>query len=453
MFKKVLIANRGEIAIRIIRACKDLDIKTVAIYSDADQESLHSKMADEKVRLPGFKPADTYLNVAVILQAAKETGAQAIHPGYGYLAENEDFASKCAQAGIVFIGPRPENIHLAGNKLMAKEKALAAGVPVIPGSRRGISTREEAVAIAGESGYPVILKASAGGGGRGMRVCFTPEELREEFSIAKVEARSAFGDDTLYIEKYLQNPRHIEFQILGDGSGKVVHLGERECSVQRRYQKLVEESPSPALDDALREKMGEAALQVARAVNYFNAGTIEFILDEKKKFYFMEINSRIQVEHPVTEMITGIDIVKEQIRLSLGESLQYDFSSLLRKGWAIECRINAEDPKNSFLPSPGKIECYRPPGGYGIRLDTHIYQGYQIPPYYDSLLAKLIAHGPDRKSAIKIMLRALGEFKLEPIKTTIPLHREMLAHPLFMDGKLGTDFIKMFLPGEDEEED
>jgi len=450
MFKKVLVANRGEIAVRIIRACRDLGIKTVAVYSEADRQSLHPDLADERVCLPGFKPADTYLNMEKILQAAGETGAGAVHPGYGYLAENERFAVRCGEAGLVFIGPRPENIHLAGNKLAAKEMVRAAGVPVIPGSGRGVASLEEAQAAADETGYPVIIKASAGGGGRGMRICIDQWQLKEEFSIAKAEARASFGDDTLYIEKYLENPKHIEFQILGDASGRVVHLGERECSVQRRYQKLVEESPSPALDDALREKMGRAALQLAGTINYFNAGTVEFILDKKKNFYFMEINSRLQVEHPVTEMVTGIDIVKEQIRLSMGDTLGYNYSSVPKRGWAIECRINAEDPENSFLPSPGEIENYRPPGGCGVRLDTHIYQGYRVPPYYDSLLAKLIAHGPDRESAAKIMLRALEEFVIEPVKTTIPLHKKILAHPLFREGDFDTGLIKLLVPDEED---
>lgn len=451
VFKKILVANRGEIAVRIIRACRDLGIKTVAVYSEADQDCLHTRLADEKVCLPGFKPAETYLNIPVILRAATETDAQAIHPGYGYLAENKEFAARCAENGLVFIGPRPENIRLAGNKLAARESAAAAGVPVIPGSRKGVDSAGEAAALAEEIGYPVMLKAGAGGGGRGMRICFDRAALQEEFVVARAEARAAFGDATLYVERYVENPRHIEFQILGDCSGKIIHLGERECTVQRRYQKLLEESPSPALDEELREKMARAALRVAGALNYFNAGTVEFILDEKKNFYFLEINSRIQVEHPVTEMVTGIDLIKEQIRLSLGELLRDDFSTLPKRGWAIECRINAEDPENSFLPSPGKIECYRPPGGYGIRLDTHVYQGYRIPPYYDSLLAKLIAHGPDREEARKIMLRALEEFVIEPVKTTIPLHKKILANPSFAAGNFTTGFLKLFVPEEEME--
>lgn len=453
MFKKVLVANRGEIAVRVIRACRDLGVKAVAVYSEADRESLHAEMADERICLPGFKSADTYLNIPVILQAAKETGAEAIHPGYGYLAENETFAARCIEAGLVFIGPRPENIRLAGNKLAAKAKAREAGAPVIPGSEREVGSFEEAAALASEIGYPVILKASAGGGGRGMRICSGPKELKENFSVAKIEARSAFGDDTLYVEKYLPKPRHIEFQILGDRFGKIIHLGERECTVQRRYQKLLEECPSPALDEGLREKMGRAALKIADSLGYFNAGTVEFLLDEKKDFYFVEVNSRIQVEHPVTEMVTGVDLVKEQIRLSLGEPLGSDFSPSLKRGWALECRIGAEDPENSFLPSPGLIERYRPPGGYGIRLDTHVYQGYRIPPYYDSLLAKLIACGPDREEAIKIMARALEEFVIEPVMTTIPLHKKILAHPLFRAGNVDTGFVKLLVPEKDEDED
>ncbi len=451
MFNKVLVANRGEIAVRVIRACKELGIKTVAVYSEADEHCLHALLADEKVCLPGFKPADTYLNMPAIIKAAREKGAGAVHPGYGYLAENESFAAACREAGIVFIGPDPETIRLAGNKLQAKETAARAGVPVIPGSNRGLTTLAEALEVAGETGYPVILKASAGGGGRGMRICGDETELREEFPIAKAEAGSAFGDPTLYVEKYLQNPRHIEIQVLGDRSGKIIHLGERECSVQRRYQKLLEESPSPALDDSLRDKMGRAAVQVARSINYFNAGTVEFMLDGNKNFYFMEINARLQVEHPVTEMVTGIDIVKEQIRLSLGEGLDYDYYSLSPRGWAVECRINAEDPDKFFLPSPGTIEIYRPPGGFGVRLDTHVYQGYSVPPYYDSLLAKLVAHGPDRKTALSIALRALDEFTVEPVKTTIPLHKKILADDSFAGGDFDTGFVRKFLPEEDED--
>jgi len=452
MFEKILVANRGEIAVRIIRTCRDLGIKTVAVCSEADRQGLHLAMADQWVCLPGFKPSDTYLHIERILQAARDTGAQAIHPGYGYLAENEKFAARCAEEGFFFIGPTPQNIVLAGNKLAAKERAAAAGVPVIPGSGRGVASREEALVIAAEIGYPVIVKASAGGGGRGMRIFFDQKQLKEDFPIAKAEARMAFTDDTLYLEKYLENPRHIEFQVLGDKAGRVIHLGERECSVQRRYQKLLEESPSPALDEALRGKMGQAALRVALALDYFNAGTVEFILDDKKNFYFMEINARIQVEHPVTEMVTGIDLVKEQIRLSLGDSLGYDFGSVPPMGWAMECRINAEDPENSFLPSPGTIERYRAPGGYGVRLDTHVYQGYEIPPYYDSLLAKLITFGPDRKSVIRIMSRALREFVIEPVKTTIPLHRKILANKFFEEGNFHTGFIKMFVAGDEGED-
>lgn len=453
MVTKVLVANRAEIAVRIIRACKEMGIRTVAIYSDADTESLHVKIADEKVCIGGYKPIDTYLNIERILQAAMETKVNAIHPGYGYLAENGDFAKRCKELGFIFIGPHPENLYLAGDKLAAKKQVKEAGVPVIPGSVSGTSSKEEAAAIAEDIGYPVIIKASAGGGGRGMRICADRNELLEEFPIAKAEAKAGFGDDTLYVEKYLIKPRHIEFQILADNSDKVIHLGERECTIQRRYQKLVEESPSPIIDNGLREKMGELAIRAAKSLNYFNAGTVEFLVDQEKKFYFVEVNARIQVEHPVTEMVTGIDILKEQIRLAFGEKLDYDFSSLQKRGWAIECRINAEDPEQGFLPCPGRIDVYYPPGGYGIRLDTHIYQGYKIPPFYDSLIAKLISYGLTRDAAIRTMLRALEEFVISPVKTTIPFHKKVVSSPFFTQGEFDTDFVKAFLPENSEEED
>ncbi|WP_027365018.1 acetyl-CoA carboxylase biotin carboxylase subunit [Desulfotruncus alcoholivorax] len=451
MFGKLLVANRGEIAVRIIRACRELGIKTVAVYSEADADGLHAALADEKVCLPGFKPVDTYLNMEKVIQAARETGAGAVHPGYGYLAENEAFALRCGEAGIFFIGPRPENIRLAGNKLRAKKQAAAAGLPVIPGCERGICTVEEAVAAARDTGFPVILKATAGGGGRGMRICSDEEELREEFPIARAEAGASFGDVTLYVEKLLRNPRHIEVQVLGDSGGRVIHLGERECSVQRRYQKLIEESPSPALDDDLRDKIGAAAVRLAESINYFNAGTVEFMLDANNNFYFMEINARLQVEHPVTEMVTGIDIVKEQVRLALGERVKTGVQRHRGHGWALECRINAEDPEKFFLPSPGLIECYRAPGGFGVRLDTHVYQGYRVPPYYDSLLAKLVAWGRDRAAAICTMRRALDEFTLEPVKTTIPLHKRILADQSFQKGTFNTSLVNRFVPADDDD--
>ena len=454
MFSKILIANRAEIAVRIMRACREMGIKTVAVYSEADSESLHVAMADEKVCIGKAKVSETYINKTVILQAAKEKGAEAIHPGYGYLAEDGGFAKECQRSGIVFIGPTPENLHLAGDKLAAKEAARKAGVPVIPGNYEGVSVKEEAISISEDMGYPVIIKASGGGGGRGMRICHSKQDLMEEFVVARAEAKAAFGNDTLYIEKYISSPKHIEFQILADKSGNVIDLGERECTVQRRYQKLIEESPSPIMDERLRQEMSSMAIMTAKAVDYFNAGTVEFLFDnEEKKFYFMEINARVQVEHPVTEMVTGVDIVKEQIRLAGGAKLGDNCLAHQRTGWAIECRINAEDPDNEFFPSPGRIETCRLPGGFGVRLDTHVYQGYAVPPFYDSLIAKLIAHGPDRESATRIMSRALDEFVVEPVKTTIPLHKKVMEDPEFAEGKFDTSYVRKFLPDEEDDED
>lgn len=452
MFDRVLVANRGEIALRIIRACRELGLRSVLVCSEADRQSLPAELADRVVCLPGFKPADTYLNMEAIIQAARETGCQAVHPGYGYLSENPHFARRCQQAGLVFIGPSPDCLALAGSKLAARERAAAAGVPVLPGSPQGVADRGRAQALAAEIGYPVILKASAGGGGRGMRVCRDSRELGEELAIARAEAAAAFGDGTLYMEKYLVWPRHIEVQILGDRYGQLVHLGERECSVQRRYQKLVEESPSPALDEDLRQRMGAAALKVAAALGYSNAGTVEFLLDEQQNFYFMEINARLQVEHPVTEMVSGVDLVQEQLRLAAGAALAAAARPAGPRGWAIECRINAEDPRRGFLPSPGTIQSYRPPGGPGVRLDTHIYQGYQVPPYYDSLLAKLVAWGPDRTAALRVMQRALGEFVIAPVQTTIDLHRQIMADADFQAGRYDTGFVQRFLPPDGEDD-
>ena len=421
MFSKILIANRGEIALRIIRACRELGVRTVAAYSEADVDSLPVTLADERVCIGPPPSAKSYLNKERIISAAKETGAEAVHPGYGYLAENESFALACEAAGLVFIGPSPDNLRLAGDKIMAKRIMKEAGVPVIPGSDGRAGVIEEAFRIGEEIGYPLVVKASGGGGGRGIRICPDPKALREDFPIARGEARAAFGTDAVYIEKYLAEPRHIEFQILADGRGKVVHLGERECSIQRRYQKLIEESPSPRLTPKLREVMGATALRAAEAVGYRNAGTVEFLLDANGQFYFMEINARIQVEHPVTEMTTGIDLIREQIQLAAGEDLSFSREDIRCRGWAIECRINAEDPERNFLPSPGVIEVFRPPGGFGVRVDSHLYQGYELPIFYDSLIAKLIAWDLTREGAIRIMKRALQEFRIEPIKTTIPL--------------------------------
>lgn len=452
MFKKILIANRGEIAVRIIRACRESGIQNVAVYSEADETSLHLRLADESICIGPAMSAKSYLNMESIIKAAKETGADAIHPGYGYLAEVEAFAKMCEDNDIVFIGPTPANLSLAGDKIAGKKIMETAGVPVIPSSPGSVGKIEEAKQFCNEIGYPVMVKASGGGGGRGIRVCQNEKELLEEFPVAKMEARAAFGKDEVYIEKYLTAPRHIEFQILADRSGNVIHLGERECTIQRRYQKLIEESPSPRLTPELRKQMGDAAIKAAKAMNYFNAGTVEFLLDKDGNFYFIEINSRIQVEHPVTEITTGIDLVKEQIMLSSGKTLDYSFDDLNIRGWAIECRINAEDPNRNFMPSPGTIEEYQPPGGFGVRLDTHLYQGYELPIYYDSLIAKLISYDLTRNGAISVMKRALEEFRVRPLKTTIPLYLQVMDDPHFIEGTFDTGFIQKFLPEEEDDD-
>jgi acetyl-CoA carboxylase biotin carboxylase subunit len=450
MFKKILVANRGEIALRVIRACRELDIKSVAVYSEADEKSMHLKSADQRICIGPAKSAASYLNIENIIQAAESVGADAIHPGYGYLAEKREFAEACQAVGIGFIGPTPDNLKLAGDKVTAKRIMAEAGIAVIESGPNGVTSLNNALEICKKIGYPVMVKASGGGGGRGIRICIDESTLREDFAVAKAEAGAAFGNDELYIEKYIENPRHIEFQILGDRSGNIIHLGERECTIQRRYQKLIEEAPSPGLSTELRDTMGETAIRAAAAVKYFNAGTVEFLLDADNNFYFMEVNSRIQVEHPVTELITGIDLVKEQIRLSAGGLLDYSFDDLNRRGWAIECRINAEDPERNFLPSPGTIEEYIPPGGFGVRLDTHLYQGYELPIYYDSLIAKLIAFDLTRQGAISVMKRALSEFVISPIKTTIPLYRRIMDDPAFQAGDFDTGFIHKFVPEEEE---
>jgi acetyl-CoA carboxylase biotin carboxylase subunit len=447
MFKKILVANRGEIALRVMRACKEMGIRSVAVYSEADVSSLHLKLADEQVCIGPAISAKSYLNIENIINAATQTGAEAIHPGYGYLAEKEEFAQACVENNIAFIGPTPDNLKLAGDKITANKIMEQVGVPVIPGSPGGIATLAEAVSFSAEIGYPVMIKASGGGGGRGIRVCENEKILREDFPIAKAEAGAAFGNDTLYIEKFIQEPRHIEFQILADRFGNIAHLGERECTIQRRYQKLIEEAPSPRLTAELREAMGSAAIKAAKAVAYFNAGTVEFLLDKDDKFYFMEINARIQVEH------TGVDLVKEQIRLTADGKIEFSFDDLPKRGWAIECRINAEDPDRNFQPSPGIVEEYRPPGGNGVRLDTHLYQGYELPIFYDSLIAKLVSFDLTRKGAISIMKRALDEFKISPLKTTIPLYRIIMDDPAFQSGEFDTGFINKFVQEEDEDDE
>jgi acetyl-CoA carboxylase, biotin carboxylase subunit len=443
MFKKILIANRGEIALRIIQACRELGIPTVAVCSTADRDSLHVTYADEDVCIGPPPSAASYLNISSIISAAEITGADAVHPGYGFLAENAHFAEVLEECRLGWIGPRPGVIRAMGDKAQARQAATAAGVPVLPGSREPLADAEEARRLAAEVGYPVILKAAAGGGGRGMRIVAAESEIEGQFATAGEEAQKAFGDGRIYLEKYLVEPRHIEFQVFGDLHGKVIHLGERECSIQRRHQKLIEESPSPALTPELRAEMGAAAVRLCQAVGYENAGTIEFLLDADGSYYFMEMNTRIQVEHPVTEMVTGIDLVKLQIQIAAGQPLDLA-SGLHPRGHAIECRINAEHP-DTFVPSPGKLKTFHPPGGPGTRVDTHAYEDYVIPPYYDSLVAKLIVHDRTRAETIARMSRALDFFVVEGIHTSIPLHKRILRDPEFMAGRMSTRFLEGFL--------
>jgi acetyl-CoA carboxylase biotin carboxylase subunit len=446
MFKKILIANRGEIALRIIQACRELGIATVAVYSTADRDSLHVTYADEDVCIGPPPSTSSYLNISSLISAAEITGADAIHPGYGFLAENAHFAEVVQECQLTWIGPRPEVIRLMGDKAKARETAAAAGVPILPGSKEPLASAAEAERFAAEVGYPVILKAAAGGGGRGMRIVLSAAEIVSQFQTAHEEAERAFGDGSIYLEKYLTEPRHIEFQVFGDHHGNVIHLGERECSIQRRHQKLIEESPSPALTPELRAEMGEAAVALCRNVGYENAGTIEFLLDSDRRFYFMEMNTRIQVEHPVTEMVTGIDLVKLQIQVAAGEKLGLP-SGLKPRGHAIECRINAENP-DTFAPSPGPLKTFHLPGGPGTRVDTHGYEDYVIPPHYDSLVAKLIVHDRTRKEAIARMLRALDFFVVEGIQTSIPLHKKIVRDPDFIAGNLSTRFMERFFARE-----
>lgn len=442
MIKKVLIANRGEIAVRIIRACREMGIETVAVYSEADKEALHTKLADEAVCIGPAPSSESYLSMDRILSATIISGADAIHPGFGFLSENSKFAELCEQCNITFIGPNSRVIASLGNKQEARNTMSAAGVPVIPGSKEPIYDVETGAKAADEIGYPVIIKAALGGGGKGMRVANTPEEFAQSFQTAQKESQMAFGDNTMYIEHFVQRPRHIEFQILADKYGNVIHLGERDCSIQRNHQKMIEESPSPALDENLREKMGEAAVKAAKASHYENAGTIEFLLEKNGNFYFMEMNTRIQVEHPVTEWVTGIDLVKEQIRIASGEELSYRQEDVHLSGHAIECRINAENPAKGFRPSPGTITDMYLPGGKGIRIDAAIYSGYTIPPYYDSMVAKLIVWAKNRKEAIRKMQSALGEVIIEGIDTNVDYQYEILNHPDYRSGNVDIEFIE-----------
>jgi acetyl-CoA carboxylase biotin carboxylase subunit len=442
MFRKVLIANRGEIALRVIRACKELGVATVAVYSEADRECLHVRFADDDVCIGRPPSRDSYLNIPRIIAAAEITGADAIHPGYGFLAENAEFAEIVGTSGITFIGPTPQQIRQMGDKATARTIANQLKVPTVPGSPGPVESLDDGAAIAARIGYPVIIKAAAGGGGKGMRVATEADGFSQAFSLARQEALAAFGSDQVYIEKYLARPRHIEIQIMGDRHGKVMHLCERDCSVQRRHQKLIEEAPSPVVTQELRERIGSAAVRLAQEIEYVGAGTIEFLLDEDGSFYFMEMNTRIQVEHPVTEMTTNFDLVKEQIRVAAGERLSLHLHGNRLRGHAMECRVNAEDPARNFQPSPGLITAYHPPGGPGVRVDTHIYDGYTVPPYYDSLLAKVIVQGNDREEAIARMRQALDSFIIEGVTTTIPFLARVMHHPDFVAGNVDTKFLE-----------
>lgn len=445
MFRKVLIANRGEIAVRIIRACRELGVRCVAVYSTADKNSLHAQIADEAICIGPPATKDSYLNMNAIIQAAINCGAEAIHPGFGFLSENADFARLCEKNGIVFIGPSYKSIEMLGNKAAAKETMKNAGVPVIPGSEGAVSSVEEAKSIAEKAGYPILVKASAGGGGRGIRRVDKPEDLESQMQSAQLEAKNYFGDDAVYIEKFLINPHHVEIQILADQHGNVVYLGERDCSMQRRNQKVLEECPSPIVTPELRKKMGEAAVTAAKQCGYYNAGTIEFLVDENKDFYFMEMNTRIQVEHPITEEVTGVDLVKAQIEIAAGMPLELTQNDIRLSGHAIECRINAENPELDFRPSPGTITALYMPGGPGIRIDGAVYQGYTITPYYDSMISKLIAHGSDRNDAIRKMKWALSEFIVDGVDTNIDFQLEIIKHPDFRNGNYDIGFLNRYM--------
>ncbi len=441
MFHKILIANRGEIALRIIRACKELGVRTVAVHSDADSDSLHAKLADESICIGRAASSESYLNTKAIISAAEVTDAEAIHPGYGFLAENAEFAEICKNCGLVFIGPSPESIRLMGDKIAGRHSVTQVGVPILPGTKDNVPTVEEAQRIAEEIGFPVIVKATAGGGGKGMKVVHSPASLPNLFAMARAEANASFGNPDVYIEKFCENPRHVEVQILADQHGNVLHLGERDCSIQRRHQKLIEEAPCPVLTPKMRKELCECAVAAVKAIGYYSAGTMEFLLDKTGKFYFMEMNTRVQVEHPVTEMITGVDIIKEQIRIAAGEELRYKQSDIKIRGHAIECRINAEDPVK-FTPSPGKIDGYHPPGGLGVRIDSAIYDQYTVLPHYDSMIGKLIVHADTREEAIKRMARALDEYIIGGISTTIDFHKRIMNNKEFIEGDIDTGFLE-----------
>ncbi|WP_175991081.1 acetyl-CoA carboxylase biotin carboxylase subunit [Bacillus sp. Marseille-Q1617] len=445
MIKKVLIANRGEIAVRIIRACRELNVESVAVYSEADKEALHVQLADEAYCIGPTSSKDSYLNFTNIISVAKLTDCDAIHPGYGFLAENSDFAELCRECNITFIGPSPEAISKMGTKDVARETMREAGVPIVPGSKGIVKDADEAVKLAESMGYPVIIKATAGGGGKGIRVAKTEEDLVKGVNITQQEAMTAFGNPGVYIEKFIEDFRHVEIQVMADNFGNVIHLGERDCTIQRRLQKLIEETPSPALNEEIRAQMGEAAVKAAQAVDYTGAGTVEFIYDyNNQSFYFMEMNTRIQVEHPVTEQVTGVDLIKEQIKVASGEKLSITQEEVTFTGWAMECRINAENPEKNFMPSAGRIEMYLPPGGLGVRVDSAAYPGYMIPPYYDSMIAKVITYGATREEAISRMKRALSEFVVEGVHTTIPFHLRVLEHETFVDGEFNTKFLEKY---------
>lgn len=451
MFSKILIANRGEVAVRIIRACREMGIKSVAVFSKADRNSLHVQIADEAVCIGEAPSSQSYLNIPALISAAEIADVEAIHPGYGFLAENAHFAEICESCQIKFIGPKPETIRMAGHKSIAREEMRKAGVPIIPGSKGAVDSKEEALRLAKKFGYPVMVKAAAGGGGKGIKPAHNDGKLVSAFLTARAEAEAAFGNGEVYIEKLIREPRHIEVQIMADEFGNVIHLGERDCSVQRRHQKLIEESPAPGFNEKLRKKIGDAAIKAAKQFKYINAGTVEFLVDANNDFYFMEINTRLQVEHPVTEMVTDFDIVREQISVAAGNKLSITQDKIRFKGHAIECRINAEDPDNDFRPSPGRIDTWIVPGGPKARIDSAGFAGWVIPPYYDSMIAKFIAHGKDRQDAIQIMLRMLKDTRIGPIKTTIPIHEKILNRPKFREGGITTNFIEKYLePGNAE---